>query len=920
MNRANGQPRRRIPPMGMLSLGAFGLCAASGIMLVPVYASASPLDSLALLSLKNPAGIFVRSLHYWSAQAFLVLTFAHIVDHLLRRSEKVIRFGAWLRLSLTIPVIIAAMLSGFLLRGDAAAIQALPVLRSLLGFIPLIGTGLRRLLTGTGADLSTIYLHHACTATLIMWLITAEHSRRILPTVRSLGWITPAVLFFSLFLVPGLQWRTSSVEKGPWYLVGLQELLHWLSRPQIVVWLGSAFLGLLILLPRLPSHMHTAARWTLAVSTLLYVGLTIVGLGFRGGGWQWMSPRTVLAGEADFLSYRAYTAPGDKLIAREVPIVEGRREGCLSCHKGMMGFVAAHDPATIGCACCHLGNPWTLDKTLAHSGMTLTPGNLSLVNQTCGASNCHTDQADRVRLSLMNTMSGVVAVDKYAFGENNDLNAHYSVAALGHSPADTHLRNLCASCHLGQDKLHPGPLNQTDRGGGCSACHLSYDAAAAEELAKRPTSSEPLHHPDISIHIPNDACFGCHSRSGRISTSYEGWHETLPDEKAATTSPGWPAKYRTLADGRIFEKHGADIHAEKGMTCVDCHLGSEVMGDGFSRTHESDAIRISCVDCHSNGRTPAKEFAQLDPETQQIIAMRKLNDAGRMFVTAGSTTLAYPNAFLDAAARPILSLTNSTKLLRPKPLARACAGKIHERLTCTACHTAWAPQCISCHTSFARGTQGWDHLAGKSVDGSWNEEPNGYLSDAPPLGIQGAASFSGQPQERITTFIPGMILNLKIPKNAARVQTTFHRLFAPASAHTIASRARDCRSCHTNPAALGYGRGQLKYVVSGHTAEWQFKPAYTLSPEDGLPADAWTEFLEEPRPNRTTRKDARPFTLEEQRRILLVGACLTCHNEKDRRIAAVFADFKNYGSALSSKCVLPDWQSAPLKSGGSFAR
>ena len=66
---------RRIPPLGMVTLAAFVICALTGIMLVPAYRPDAALDSLALLLLKNPAGTFVRSLHYWSAQAFLVFTF-----------------------------------------------------------------------------------------------------------------------------------------------------------------------------------------------------------------------------------------------------------------------------------------------------------------------------------------------------------------------------------------------------------------------------------------------------------------------------------------------------------------------------------------------------------------------------------------------------------------------------------------------------------------------------------------------------------------------------------------------------------------------------------------------------------------------------------------------------------------------------
>ena len=116
---------RRIPALGMLALAEFVICAVTGILLVPAYKPDTAPDSLALLLLKNPAGVFVRSLHYWSAQAFLVLTLAHVLEHMLRRSKTKVTFGVWWRLSLTVPIVLAAMLSGFLLRGDGAATQAL---------------------------------------------------------------------------------------------------------------------------------------------------------------------------------------------------------------------------------------------------------------------------------------------------------------------------------------------------------------------------------------------------------------------------------------------------------------------------------------------------------------------------------------------------------------------------------------------------------------------------------------------------------------------------------------------------------------------------------------------------------------------------------------------------------------------------
>lgn len=896
-----------IPPLGMLTLAAFVVCAITGVMLVPAYSPSTALDSLTLLLLKNPAGVFVRSLHYWSAQAFLVLTLAHIADHLLRRSDVSVRFGVWFRSVLSIPIIFGAMLSGFLLRGDAASTQAMQVLRSLLRLAPLVGAALPRLLTGSEHDLATVYIHHACTATILIWLITADHAHRIMPTARSVLWTCPPLLLISAIIVPALGWRATAVEKGPWYLLGLQEVLHWLPAPGIFVWFLLLGFGLLVYLPRFSAKPRSWLLWSIASVMAGYTVLTVVAFAFRGEGWHFENPGTVLRLHTSFVLYSVYRLQDKALLSTSIPMVSGRREGCLACHREMTGFVPAHEPMTIGCSSCHLGNPWTLNKELAHSGMTLTPGNLSEAEQTCGNSNCHSDVADRVRGSLMNTMSGVVSVDKFAFGENRNLDADFNVALLHRSQGDTHLRQLCASCHLGQDKQHPVPINQTDRGGGCSACHLHYDSSALAELNGRESKTAPLHHPEISIKVRREACFGCHSRSGRISTSYEGWHETLLDEKTARASSGWPAQFRVLEDGRVFERRSPDVHAEAGMSCVDCHLAAEVMGDGRTHSHEENAIRISCIDCHAPGVPPSKPRSQLDLETAQIVAMRKLNADGRRFVTAPAGTAEYPNVFLEAGNHLQVALVNSSKLLVPKPISKECAGQIHRRLECSACHSAWAPQCIQCHTSFDPKEQGWDHLGGRWVQGAWREEPKDYLSDAPTLGVTRKTTPDGRSEERIATFIPGMVIRLDGTSGSERQGAIFRRLFAPASPHTTAAKARDCKSCHANPVALGYGRGELKYEVSGVNAEWRFTPKYAIGAEDGLPEDAWIGFLQNPVASSSTRQGARAFNLDEQHRILLVGACLECHNSKERRLAAAFEDFKNYRAWLSARCRVPKW-------------
>jgi hypothetical protein len=597
-----------------------------------------------------------------------------------------------------------------------------------------------------------------------------------------------------------------------------------------------------------------------------------------------------------------------------LPLIGGQPESCLSCHDQMTGFAPAHEPAAIGCAACHLGNRLARDAEGAHAGMTRTPGNLSLVSQTCATAGCHGDIGERVKHSLMNTMSGVVAVDKHVFGENPDLNRPYVISQIGHSPADIHLRTLCASCHLGNDKLVPGPQHELSRGGGCSACHLDYGARAREELVRRDKPGlAPLArqaHPMISLQVPDQACFGCHSRSGRISTNYEGWHETLLQDGDVPKTTEARQNHRILADGRVFEKMPADVHFTKGMACTDCHVASEVMGDGRAHAHEENATTVACIDCHEDGAPVTRSMAELDAETQKIVTLRGLIAPGRRFVATASGRAVLPNVFVDAKGTTQLVTRKAGPLLQPKPRTAACAreGTGHASLDCNTCHSAWASQCVSCHTQAEPRTPGWDHLAGKETAGSWLETAGQFFADPPALGVRvesdGGASAA---RNRVVTVAPGMILTLN-QGGKGDAPDTSHRLFAPVSPHTTAGRARDCQSCHASSSALGYGRGQLSYEVTGATGRWQFVPEMAAWPADGLPADAWIGFLQDRTGEVATRTDLRPFTVAEQRRILSVGACLTCHPGDSAVMQRALADFSAAVNRRSDRCVLPVWE------------
>ena len=97
----------------------------------------------------------------------------------------------------------------------------------------------------------------------------------------------------------------------------------------------------------------------------------------------------------------------------------------------------------------------------------------------------------------------------------------------------------------------------------------------------------------------------------------------------------------------------------------------------------------------------------------------------------------------------------------------------------------------------------------------------------------------------------------------------------------------------------------MTYIKVGKYGKWDFKPEYSLSKYDGLPEDAWIGFLREGIKPFSTRENARPFSVEEQKRILTVGSCLTCHEDKSNVMNKSLIDFENVLEQVSSSCLLP---------------
>lgn len=97
----------------------------------------------------------------------------------------------------------------------------------------------------------------------------------------------------------------------------------------------------------------------------------------------------------------------------------------------------------------------------------------------------------------MNTMSGVISVNRFTFDELEIPGGYYNVKDIAQSNGDNNIRNLCVSCHLKNSKIEWGSVNWLSPGSGCNAYHLNYNNEAIEQLNNYLNSKlKNMSHPD----------------------------------------------------------------------------------------------------------------------------------------------------------------------------------------------------------------------------------------------------------------------------------------------------------------------------------------------------------------------------------------------------------------------------------------
>ncbi len=582
-------------------------------------------------------------------------------------------------------------------------------------------------------------------------------------------------------------------------------------------------------------------------------------------------------------------------------------EGCLSCHEAV--DVSPSHPADFGCVSCHLGDPLYLDEERAHRGMLVRPSELAVAERSCGRSECHPDQLERVSAGLMASNAGIATVLAYQFGEAPDPDGGaggilasgvpglLASARDGRSLAEDHFRKFCATCHL-HKRLGDMPGEIGTRGGGCADCHLERPAQAAGlPPVGQPGwagEGEPGAHPLLTTRIRTGECVKCHNRSARIGLSYQGQFE---DEAYATPYAQGGPSLRELSGGRSWQPLLPDVHAEAGMVCIDCHLGAGVMGDGEPHRHMEEQVAIACQDCH-RPRWSAPLVEEGEEESLDFLALRSASlNPGYQLGAGDRVGVAFkgdPIPHLQPTDEGAALFGRVDGKAREVPLAAEAPYHdlaVHERLSCQACHSSWTPQCYGCHEVYDRGETQLDKLAGVETPGRWEERRSYLRFERPSLGIG--------PEGTVQPFAPGCQVFLAqldaggepvdpsgegdgsaraaadgaAQADPARFPALAMAAFDP---HATRSEVPSCLGCHLDPKVLGLGDGQLRLAdgVLRVAPPWDAGRS-GLDLEHALDAfvDGQGRALQT-----TSRAGARPFSLEELRSILAVSACLPCHD------------------------------------------
>ncbi len=148
--------------IGASVAACFGVLALTGVVLMTVYAPApqSAWASVHYVQYVLPGGSILRGLHYWAAQALLVLAAVHIAHGAFMASYRKPREVAWWLTLAVLGLAVGEGITGGLLPWDERGWWARLVEGNITGLAPVAGGFLQQMMQG-GAELGALGLSRA---------------------------------------------------------------------------------------------------------------------------------------------------------------------------------------------------------------------------------------------------------------------------------------------------------------------------------------------------------------------------------------------------------------------------------------------------------------------------------------------------------------------------------------------------------------------------------------------------------------------------------------------------------------------------------------------------------------------------------------------------------------------------------------
>ncbi len=201
----------------------------SGIIVALHYDYTTPWYSTTSIELLVPYGRFFRSLHFYSSQLFFFFSIFHLVA-IYKKCDKY-SWGEWLRLTSSLPISLLLLFTGYILRGDATGNSAGRIAENLLLTIPFCGETINNTLFALGENgLRKVYLHHVISFNLLLLFLLWRHLHQYRAQFFRHPSLVAAICAYSMVVAAPLEPEVAGVHyiSGPWFFLGLQELLRYL--------------------------------------------------------------------------------------------------------------------------------------------------------------------------------------------------------------------------------------------------------------------------------------------------------------------------------------------------------------------------------------------------------------------------------------------------------------------------------------------------------------------------------------------------------------------------------------------------------------------------------------------------------------------------------------------------------------------